>query len=194
MLFRKKQEFRPDKTDSGLLGKLYITRKQRLSLLRWALMALLLILLSVVQDVLLCRISLLGATTDLLCGALLMVCILLDPEQGSIFILAGSSLYCFSGTAPGPYVIALLTVIGLLLSIFRQGYLHQNFGTTMLCTAVAIFLYELALFVSGLLLGSTRPDRVGIFLLTAVYTLAVMPLLYPALRSIGKIGGEIWKE
>ncbi len=194
MIFRKKQEFRPDKTHSGLLNKLYITKKQRMVLLRWALLALLLVLLSVVQDVLLSRMRLAGATTDLLCGALLMVCILLDPEQGCIFILTGSSLYYFSGSAPGPFVILLLTAVGLLISIFRQGYLHQNFGTTLLCTACAIFLYELALFVYGLILGSTYPSRIGVFLLTALYTLAVMPLLYPAIRSIGKIGGETWKD
>ncbi len=194
MIFGKKQEFRPDKTHSGFLGKLYITKKQRLSLFRWTLTALLLVALSVVQDVLLSRVSLFGATTDLLCGALLMMGILLDPEQGCLFLLTGSCLYCFSGSAPGPFVIALLTVIGLLISIFRQGYLHQNFGTTMLCTAVAIFLYELGLFFYGLILGDTYPSRAGVFLLTALYTLAVMPFLYPAVRSIGKIGGESWKD
>ena len=119
MFFKKKHEFRPDKTHSGALSKLYITKKQRITLLKWLLMALVMVALSVLQDTVLCRLRLLGATTDLLYGALLLVCILLDPEQGCIFILAGSCLYCFSGSAPGPYVIALLTLIGLLISIFR---------------------------------------------------------------------------
>ena len=194
MLFKKKNEFRPDKTHSGTLSKLYITKKQRLTLLKWLLMALVMVALSVLQDTILCRVRLLGATTDLLCGALLMVCILLDPEQGCIFILVGSCLYSFSGSAPGPYVIALLTVIGLLLSIFRQSYLHQNFSTTMLCTSVAIMLYELLLFAIGALLGHTTIRRIGIFALSGIYTLAVMPALYPVFRIIGKIGGETWKD
>ena len=194
MLFKKKNEFRPDKTHSGALSKLYITKKQRTALLKWLLMALVLVALSVLQDTIMCRVHLFGATTDLLCGALLLVCILLDPEQGCIFILIGSCLYSFSGAAPGPYVIALLTVIGLLLSIFRQSYLHQNFGTTMLCTAVAIILYELLLFAIGAILGHTSIRRLGIFALSGIYTLAVMPALYPVFRAIGKIGGETWKD
>ena len=194
MLFKKKNEFRPDKTHSGALSKLYITKKQRTAMLKWLLMALVLVALSVLQDTIMCRVHLFGATTDLLCGALLLLCVLLDPEQGCIFILAGSCLYCFSGSAPGPYVIALLTVIGLLISIFRQSYLHQNFGTTMLCTAVAILLYELLLFAIGAILGLTNIRRLGIFALSGIYTLAVMPALYPVFRAIGKIGGETWKD
>ena len=194
MLFKKKNEFRPDKAHSGALSKLFITKKQRRTLLKWLLMALVLVFLSVLQDTVLCRLHLLGATTDLLCGALLMVCILLDPEQGCMFILAGSCLYCFSGAAPGPYVIGLLTVIGLLASIFRQSYLQRNFGTTMLCSAISVMLYELLLLAIGLLLGHTSIRRAGIFVLTGIYTLAVMPALYPVFRSIGKIGGESWKD
>lgn len=194
MFFKKKSEFKPDKTHSGALSKLYITKKQRLHLLKWLLFALVLVSLSVLQDTILCRVHLLGATTDLLCGGLLLMCMLLDPEQGCVFMLAGSCLYCFSGSAPGPYVIGLLTVIGLVISIFRQSYLHQNFFTTFLCTAVAIMLYELLLFAIGALLGHTSIRRIGIFALSGLYTVAVMPALYPVFRSIGKIGGETWKD
>jgi hypothetical protein len=194
MLFKKKNEFRPDKTDSGMLNKLYITKKQRLSLLKWALTAFALVLISVLQDVVLCRIHLLGATTDLLCGALLLVCIMMDPEQGCIFILLGSVAYHFSGTSPGPYVIALLTGIGLLVSIFRQAYLHQSFAATFLCTGVAILAYEMLLGIIGAFLGNTTLSRMGIFALSGIYTVVAIPALYPVFRGIGKIGGETWKD
>ena len=46
MLFKKKNEFRPDKTHSGALSKLYITKKQRAALLKWLLMALVMVALS----------------------------------------------------------------------------------------------------------------------------------------------------
>ena len=194
MLFRKKNEFQPDRTRSGVLSNLYITKKQRLLLLRWLLTALVLAGVSVLQDVILSRFHIWGATTDLLCGALLLVCILLDPEQGCIFILTGSCLYWFSGSAPGPYVIAMLTVIGLFFSIFRQGYLRQNFATTVLCTVVAIFTYELVLASTGIFLGNTTLARLPQFALCGLFTAAVMPALYPVFRSIGKIGGESWTE
>ena len=194
MLFKKKNEFRPDKTDSGMLNKLYITKKQRLALLKWLLTAFALIAISVLQDVVLCRTHLFGATTDLLCGALLMVCIMLDPEQGCIFILTGATLYHFSGVSPGPYTSAFLTVIGLIISIFRQAYLRRSFITTFLCTGVAIMVYELMVFAAGAFWGHTNITRLQVFLLSGLYTLLVTPALYPIFRVIGKIGGESWKE
>ena len=190
----KKYEFKPDKAPSSLLSRLDLTRKQRRSILKWVLYALVLLFLSVVQDVILSQVRIFGATTDLLCGALLMVCIMLDPEQGCIFILTGATLYHFSGVSPGPYTIAFLTVIGLIISIFRQAYLRRSFITTFLCTGVAIMVYELMVFAAGAFWGHTNITRLQVFLLSGLYTLLVTPALYPIFRVIGKIGGESWKE
>ena len=162
--------------------------------LRWLLTAFALVLVSVLQDVILCRVRLFGATSDLVCGALLLVCIMMDPEQGCIFILLGSVAYHFSGTSPGPYVIALLTGIGLMVSITRQAYLQQNFAATFLCTGIAIFVYEMLLGIIGAFLGHTTVSRLGIFALSGAYTVAAIPVLYPIFRGIGKIGGETWKD
>ena len=40
MLFKRKRDFKPDRTDRGLLFKLYITPLQRQKILKWVLMAL----------------------------------------------------------------------------------------------------------------------------------------------------------
>ena len=193
-MFGRKYEFKPDKPHSGTLNKLYITRKQRLVLLKWLLLSFVLLLISLVQDVIMSRVTLFGTTTDLLSCAILMACILQDPETGCIFALLSSTLYYFSGTAPGSYVIALLTCLGILVSIIRQCYLRKGFSSTMLCTGGAILIYELALFVIGMFLGQIPPSRVEVFCITAGISLAVMPLLYPIFLSIEKIGGESWKE
>lgn len=194
MLFKKKHEFRPDRSNAGLLSKLYITKRQRLNLLKWALMAAVLVFISVLQDVILSRVRIFGATTDLLCGALLCVCILLDPEQGSLFMLIGATLYQFSGTSPGPYTIALLTCIGIVVAIFRQAFLREGFASTFLCSAAAIMLYELLLFVIGALIGSTNFSRLQFFALSGAYTVIFVPVFYPIFRAIVKIGGESWKD
>ena len=73
MWFRKKHEFRPDKTHSGTLNKLYITKKQRLAILKWTLMAAALVLISVLQDVILSQFRIFDAPTDLLGGAPFLV-------------------------------------------------------------------------------------------------------------------------
>ena len=64
----------------------------------------------------------------------------------------------------------------------------------MLCCTVGLFLYELAIFGIGVFLGYTMGARFPVFLITAALTLVVLPVVYPILLSIGKIGGETWKE
>lgn len=193
-MFKRKYEFKPDKERSGTLSKLYITPKQRLTILKWVLTALVLVILSVIQDVILSRVTVFGVHTDLLACAILLVCVLQDPEVGCVFGLVSSLLYWFSGSAPGPYVVALLTVLGVLASIFRYSYLRFSFGTVILCTAAAVMLYELLLFAIGFFLGRTTISRLANFCITGGVSLAVMPLLYPIFAAIGKIGGESWKE
>ena len=53
---------------------------------------------------------------------------------------------------------------------------------------------RVAVFGIGVFLGRTILRRLGAFCLTAVLSSAAVPLIYPILLSIGKIGGEIWKE
>ena len=193
-MFGRKRDFRPDKNHSGALSKLYITKKQRRALLKWLLMALVLISLSVVQDVILSRVRLFGAATDLVPAAILTVCIMLDPEVGSVFVLVASSLYWFSGSAPGPYVIVVMTVLGVVIGILRQSFLRYGFLTVMLCAAAAVMLYELTVFGIGFFLGFTTLSRLGSFCLSGALSLAVMPLLYPVFAAIRKMGGETWTE
>lgn len=190
----KKYEFRPDRTGTSDLGKLYITKKQRLKVLKWTLFALCCLVLLILQDVLMSRLSFFGATTDLVACGILMICLLSGAESGGVFAVAASFIWVFSGSAPGIYSAVLLTALGIFLSIFRQMYLRKGYGATVFCTGIALLGYEMAIFVIGLLLGATRLDRAGIFLLTALYSGLAMPLLYPILSAISKIGGETWKE
>lgn len=193
-MWKKKNEFRPDRTGTGFVGKLYITPRQRFTLLKWLLLALVLIVLSLLQDVILCRLRIGGATTDLVSTGILLLCIMLPTDACAIFALTGSIAFYFSGMAAGPYSILLLTGLGILLNIFRSSYLRKGFSTTLLCSGAALLLYEMAAFVMGLFLGHTTFSRVTGFLLTWVLSVAAMPLLYPLFLSIGNIGGESWKE
>ena len=127
-------------------------------------------------------------------AALLLACILLDPEIGSIFILIATMFYWFSGSAPGPYVIALLTVLGVFFAIVRHCYLHDTFGSAIVCAGAALFLYEAAIFGIGLFMGYTTLARWEDHAIKAAISLAAMPLMYPVFVSIGKIGGEVWND
>ena len=190
----KKYEFKPDKPQMTLADRLYLTKKQRRQLLKWSLYALMLLVLSVVQDVLLSRIRLFDATTELVPVGIFLICLLEGLETGSVFALVASSLYQFSGTPGGTYSIVFITVLCVLVTLLRQAYLQKGFGSAMLLTALAMVLYELLVFGIGLFLGLTTFSRWGGFLLTAGLSLTVAPAFYPIALSVGKIGGEVWKE
>jgi len=190
----RKNEFQPDRPVSGLLSKLYLTRRQRQVILKWSLYGLLLVALSVLQDVLLCRLRLFGATTELVPCGILMICLAENMEAGSVFALTASCLYLFSGSAAGYHTIPLLTVFCVFLAYFRQSYLRKSFAATMLCTAAGVLVYEMVVFIVAVFFGQTRISRVIVPLTTGLLTLISAPVLYPLIRGISTIGGEAWKE
>ena len=190
----KKNEFRQDRPHAGLLSKLYLTKKQRRSLLKWFLYAMVLVVLSVLQDVILCRYRLFGATSELVPCGIFLICVLQGLETGSVFALIASILYLFSGSADGVYSIVFITAIAIGVTFFRQGYLQKGLGAAMLCVGVAMLVYELAVFGITLFLGMITPGKITVFLLRAALSLVALPVLYPLCLSIGKIGGESWKE
>lgn len=192
MTMAKKHEFKPDKPRTGILARIYLTKNQRQALLKWGLYTLLLLVLSVLQDCIFSRTRLFGATTDLVPCGIFLICILEGAEKGSLFCLIASAAYFFSGTAPGTYCIVFITTLGACAAAFRQGYLQEGFGAAMLCTGVAMVLYELAVFIFGLLVSATHWGRIGVFCLTAVLTAVAAPLLYFVVRRINTVGGNAW--
>ncbi len=194
MIFRKKNEFRPDVHREDILGKLLLTRKQRQTLLRWFLFSAVCVAALVIQDVVMSRMTIFGTTTDLVPCCILAVCILQGGESGSIFALVASLVYYFSGSSPGVPCIPILTFLAVFAAIFRQAYLRQGFITLLLCLAVCLVVYELSVFGIALFMKLTIAQRLAERWISALLTLAAVPLLYPILMSIGKIGGETWKE
>ena len=194
MLFNRKHEFKQDRMEGGTLKKLYLTPTQRKKILKWALVALALVVLSLLQDVVLARMHIFGSNFNLVVCGILLCAMLFDSETAALFTLISSTFYYFSGTAPGVYSIAIITVLGTFLCIFRQGYLKKCFSATMLCAGVGMMVYELLIFAIGLFLGVTTLARFRVFAICGGLSVAAMPLLYPVFLSISKIGGESWKE
>ena len=190
----KNYEFRPDKPLVSWVSKLHLTKLQRGALLKWSLYALLLLVLSILQDVVLCRFRLFDATSELLPCAIVLITIIEGSHAGSLFALVSSCLYVFSGAAPGEYSLVLITFLAVLVCIFRQGYLQKGFAAAMLCTGFAVVVYEAATFAIGLVLGLTFPARWIGFAVTACFSLVAAPILYPIISSINAIGGNPWKE
>lgn len=65
-----------------LMGKLFLTRRQRQVILKWFLFSLVYLVLQVMQDVLFSRIQIWGGCPDLVPGYLLLVCLMQGPGSG----------------------------------------------------------------------------------------------------------------
>lgn len=190
----KDYDFRPDSEESVNLDKLLLTQRQRFSLLRWVLYGALCLVGLLLQDSVLCRVDIRGGCLDLVPCLIFMITALQGAEQGSIFALIAAIFYDCAGSAPGLYVIPLITVLAVLVAVLRQAALRRGFFSIALCAAISMFLYEMVVFGVGLFMGQTLPQRLESMLMTAALTMIAVPVVYPIVRAIGKIGGEAWKE
>ncbi len=191
---KRKYQFKPDRNQTGILNKLYIPHNRRLQLLKWVLYSVLFLAALVLQDSVLSRFRIFGGMIDLAPVVMILVAMIQGADSGSVFVLVTSMVYVFAGTGPGNYAFFLLTLYTSILSVFREEYLHRSMGTNWACSAVALVLYEMTVFVLGVVSGVTYWQRVGVFGLTCLFSILTMPVLYPLVERIGKIGGETWKE
>jgi hypothetical protein len=194
MARKPKYQFKPDKKQATIFKRLYLTRLQRLQILKWVLLSAACVLMLVIQDLIMSRIHISGATTDLAVCMILLIGLYEGTENGSLFVLIASIVYLFSGSSPGPFCIGLITALTIGINLLRQNLWRRSFGSTMLCAGMGVMLYEMGVFVAGLLSGLTIFARAGVFALTGILTCITMLPMYPLVRAISKIGGDTWKE
>ncbi len=187
-------EFKPDGPLVSPLKPLRFTHLQWMQTLRWLCYIGICVLCLVIQDCIMSRVSIFGATTDLAVAAMLLITVIEGSEVGSVFILIASTVFYFSGSAPGPYSVGLLTVLGIFATLFRQLMWHRSRSSIVLCAGLAALAYELSLYLVGLFMGLTSWYRIPRFLLTGCLTAAAMFPLYYFIYRIGQIGGYTWKE
>ena len=190
----KKYEFQPDKPYATWLSKLQLTPQQQKQVLKWVLYTFILLILSLAQDVVFCRFRLYGGTSELVPCGIFIISIMEGTQKGAAFALIASIFYLLSGSAPGPHMLVLITVMAIVTAALRQTYLHPRFPALLLCVALCMAVYELGIFAFCLLLGQVTADRYLTFVVPAVTSLAAVPIIYPFAKLIGKIGGETWKE
>ena len=191
---RPNYEFKPDKVKGTLRKALHLTALQQRQLLKWTCYGLLCLFLLIIQDVIMSKVSIFGATTDLVPAAILLIAVISDAYVGSLFAIIASTLFEFSGSAPGPYIIAYLTVLAVAAAVFRQSFWRRGFRSNILCAGLALLVYELAVWGTGVFLGLTYWSRIFVFLTIWLLSFLVMMALYPLIRKIQKIGGETWRE
>ena len=191
---RKVYEFKPDRERTSFWKQLYMTRLQRMQILKWGSHAALCVLLLTLQDVMMSQVRISGATTDLAVCVIFLIGLYEGTENGSLFALIASIIYLFSGSSPGAQCIALISCTTVGLNLLRQTLWRRSSGSILLCTCAAITIYEMLNFLFGIFVGNTIWERAGVFALVAAFTCAAAFPLYPVVKLISKIGGETWKE
>ena len=136
-----------------LMGKLFLTPRQRQTVLKWFLFSLVYLALQVLQDVVFSRVQVLGGCPDLVPGYLLLVCLTQGPGSGGLFALLAGVFRCLSGAVLGPVSLLVVTCSGVLLSAFRGGYLQRRFWPVMLCAWAGVLLHQGLMFFPGPLFG-----------------------------------------
>lgn len=174
------------------LGKLFLTRHQRQTLLKWFLFSAVYLLLQVLQDVIFSRVRILGGCPDLVPGYLLLVCLLQSPTSGSVFVLCAAVFRSLSGAVLGPVSIVVLVFLGSLLSALRRVSLWGQVRSVLLCACCGILLHQAVLFALGLFLESTAPQWWVACVGGCLGACAAAAVMYPLVRAIGKIGGDTW--
>ena len=187
-------DFKPDVNPSTWLKTARLTQQQQLRLTKWGCYIGTVVLCLVLQDTIMSQFPLFGACTDLPVCAILLITVLEGSEIGSVFVFLASLFYYFSGTAPTAVCVGLLTYTGVLATLLRQMYWHRSKGSILLCTMIALTVYEMGLFVTGLMQELTVFSRIGSFALTSVYSCIALIPLYSLIYKIGLIGGNTWKE
>ncbi len=191
---RKKFEFRPDPTGYDVAGKLILTDLQRQTIWKWFLYSSLCVGGLILQDALLSRFTVFGGNVDLAPALIVLVCVVQGCEKGSLFALLASMVYVFSGTGQDRYCILYLTVCAVMAAAVRQSYFRRGISSDIICVGGAMVVYEMTVFATGLFLELTRPDRWRVFAVTALVSTLAAGLAYKAVRSIGALGGDQWKE
>ncbi len=191
---RKKFEFRPDPTGFDVAGKMVLTQLQRQALWKWFLYSVLCVGGLIIQDSVLSRVSVLGGNVDLAPALIVLVCVVEGCEQGSLFALIASLIYVFSGTGQDRYCILYLTVCAVTAAALRQAYFRRGISSDLICVGCAMAVYEMIVFASGLFLELTHPGRWSVFAMTALVSTLAVGFVYKAVRAIGALGGDQWKE
>ena len=170
-----------------MLDKLYITPRQWLHFLRWALYSLLLLFVAMLQTVVLAgRVSI---CPDLVPIVITCVCLREGPERGGTFALLTSLLWCLTGIDQGSVAIAVQTIVPVVGSLISRAVLTNRFIPCLIIAFVTVFLEQSVMFFLKFFFGNAA----GVLFLTkllpcVLISTLVQPPIYWLVKRIAKIG------
>ena len=102
----KQSEFKPDPRQLSLSQLFHLTQLQKQRILKWTLYVLTGILLLTIQDVIMGRVSIFGATADLPAVYILLITVIEGVDVGSLFVLFAPQFTIFPAPRRGLTALA----------------------------------------------------------------------------------------
>lgn len=170
-----------------MLDKLYITPRQWLHFLRWALYCLLLLVSAMLQTVVLA--SRVPVCPDLIPIVITCVCLREGPERGGTFALIASLVWCLSGADQGSVSIAVLTIVPVAGSLLSRAILTNRFVPCLIVAFATVLIEQSVMFFLKFFFSGAAGSLFFTMLLPCVLisTLA-QPPVYWLVKRIAKIG------
>ena len=170
-----------------MLDKLYITPRQWLHFLRWALYSLLLLFVAMLQTVVLAGRA--SVCPDLVPIVITCVCLREGAERGGTFALIASLLWCLTGIDQGSVAIVVLTVVPVVGSLLSRAELTNRFIPCLIIAFATVFLEQSVIFFLKFFFGNVA----GVLFLTkllpcVLISTLVQPPIYWLVKRIAKIG------
>lgn len=174
-----------------MLDKLYITPRQWLHILRWALYALLLLTAMMLQTVVLGNRTLLGTHPDFVPVVITCVCLREGAERGGLFALLASLFWYLSGADQGSLSIAVLTIVPVAGTLLCSQILSERYFTSLALSFLTLLVQQCLIFAVKSLFGAMDGKLFLTTLLPCVFVSVLsQPIVYFLTRCINRIGDK----
>ena len=154
----------------------------------WALYALLMLTVFVIQGVVFGRTRYFGTKLSLLPVALACIAMHAGAENGGVFGLAAGTFWCLSGGDGAGLLILLCTLCAVAVGYLCDRYLNRNFLSALMMSLLTLIVMQGLLFLFKRYLGQTGEEGWGILLKQIGLSMLACPPVYLAAWAIGKVG------
>lgn len=156
--------------------------------LMWALYAVLLLAVLVLQGVVFGRVRYFGTKLSLIPVVVACAAMHGGAEEGGAFGLAAGVVWCLSGGDGGGLLIVLCAVCAVSAGYLCDRYLNRNFLSAMMMSLLSLIVTQTILFLFKYYIGEAGQEGWIILLRQIGLSMLALPPVYLAAWAIRKAG------
>lgn len=157
------------------------------NIIKWALYALLFLVVMLLQTSVFGRQRFFGVKLNLIPVVLVCVSIFAGHEAGGLYCLICAFIWYLSGAEDGSVAILTMTICGIASGFVCVKFSRRFLPALLLCTG-ALLLHEGVVFLMRYYLGAADGHLILWVLKTTALSLPAWPVCYLLAKAIGKVG------